>query len=433
MWLGILGLVLLIGSMIILLKGKMSPAVTFIVLPIIAAAILGYNPIEIGEFIEAGVQTTTATAVLFIFSIPFFGIMNDVGVFDPLVNKLTKIAGNSMIAVTVCTVIIATIAHLDGSSASTALIVVPAMLPIYKKMNIRPVVLTLLIAASCGVMNLVPWGGPTMRAATVMGVDANEVWRHLIPIQGLGIVLSLSLAVIMGIKEKKNVELAKAYYAKQSESNPNLETRSVEELPKWKLYSNLALILITIGLLIWGEIALFVVFMAGLAVALLLNYKTLKEQQAALKKQATGVLTVVTVLLASGALLGILEATNMLYEMGNLILAIIPQSVGGAYAWIIGLMAGPIAVIFGTDAYFFGLFPLVAEVGTNFGVPEMSSALIMLLGHNSTVLASPMTPAMFLLLGLAGVEVKDHLKFSLPWVLAMSWIFVIFGFLIGVI
>jgi len=359
--------------------------------------------------------------------------MNDVGVFDPLVNKLSKISGNSFVAVTVCTVIIATIAHLDGSSASTALIVVPAMLPIYKKMQIRPVVLTLLIAASCGVMNLVPWGGPTMRAATVIGVDANEVWRHLIPIQVVGIILSLTLAVIMGIKEKKHTELAKAYYAKLSESDAKEEATVSRELPTWKLYANLAIILVTIGLLIWGEIALFVVFMAGLAITLLLNYSTLKEQQTALKRQAPGVLTVVTVLLASGVLLGILEETNMLNEMGNLLLTIIPTGVGNTFDLIIGFMAGPIAVIFGTDAYFFGLLPLVAEVGVNFGVSEMSSALILLIGHNSTVLASPMTPAMFLLLGLAGVEVKDHLKFAIPWLLIMSWIFVIFGFITGII
>ena len=84
-----------------------------------------------------------------------------------------------MIAVTVVTALIATIAHLDGTTAVTVLITIPAMYPVYKKMNIDSRILLCLTGACMGVMNLLPWGGPTARAATVLAMDATEVWHRL--------------------------------------------------------------------------------------------------------------------------------------------------------------------------------------------------------------------------------------------------------------
>ncbi len=76
-----------------------------------------------------------------------------------------------MIAVTVVTAVIATIAHLDGTTAVTVLITIPSMYPVYKKMKIDPRILLCLTGACMGVMNLLPWGGPTARAATVLEMD----------------------------------------------------------------------------------------------------------------------------------------------------------------------------------------------------------------------------------------------------------------------
>lgn len=64
--------------------------------------------------------------------------MNDVGMFDPLMNFLAKKAGNNIVLVTIATGIIATIAHLDGTTAGTCLITVPAMLPLYKNSTSVP-------------------------------------------------------------------------------------------------------------------------------------------------------------------------------------------------------------------------------------------------------------------------------------------------------
>ncbi len=52
---------------------------------------------------------------------------------------------------------------------------IEAMLPVYKKLKIRPTTLLLICVTSMGVMNLLPWGGPTMRAATFLGIGFADV------------------------------------------------------------------------------------------------------------------------------------------------------------------------------------------------------------------------------------------------------------------
>ena len=431
--LGIFGFILLFGIILILFWGKVSPVVAFVGLPFIFALFLGFSPIEIGHFIYTGVGTTVGTAMIFIFSIPFFYMMNEVGVFSPFVNFLVKFADGKMVRVTIFTVLLTIIAHMDGAGATTALICVPALLPIYKKMNMRPHVLVFLIAMSAGIMNLIPWSGSMLRAAAAVDLNPSEVWLSLIPIQALGLILSLAMAIFFGIREKKFTETAIEWYNKNQPTKSSETGKNAEQLPKWKMYVNIAMILIVIALLIWGEIAVSVVFMIATTFALFVNYPGMKEQNALLDRAASGILTVVTVLLAAGALIGILEYSGMLSEMGELLLSLIPQGAGNYYNLIVGFMAGPVAVVFGTDSYFFGLLPIVSTVGEALGFPPVTSAKLLLIGHNSTVFVSPFTPAMFLLIGLAGVDLKEHLRFSLPWAIPISWVYVTFGFILGII
>ena len=55
---------------------------------------------------------TWSTAVLFIFSIVYFSMMGDMGLFDPMVNWLVKKAGDNIVMVTVATACIAVISYL---------------------------------------------------------------------------------------------------------------------------------------------------------------------------------------------------------------------------------------------------------------------------------------------------------------------------------
>ena len=148
----------------------------------------------------SGVATT---AILFIFAVLFFGVMNDAGVFDVIVGKVLKLVGNNITLLMFATVLIAFIGHLDGSGATTMLICIPPLLPIYKEMNVRPINLLCITTLTMGVMNIVPWGGPCGRTAAALEVSTSEIWKYCIPAQVVGIVMILGLCVLLSRNEKK--------------------------------------------------------------------------------------------------------------------------------------------------------------------------------------------------------------------------------------
>ena len=154
--LGVAGFALMILIVALLLWGKSTPAVVFILLPILVGFAVGFNPTDMSEYIKAGVSSVSTTAILFIFAVLFFGVMNDAGVFDRIVNKVLKVVGGNVLLLMFATVLIAFIGHLDGSGATTLLIAIPPLLPIYKKMNVRPIVLLCITTLTMGVMNIVP-------------------------------------------------------------------------------------------------------------------------------------------------------------------------------------------------------------------------------------------------------------------------------------
>ena len=205
--LAMLGFATIVMIIVLLLRNITVPAIAFIGVSTVTALILvltgTYSINEMGEFIAEGVKGVHSTAALFIFSILFFGIMTDVGMFDRIINALMKRVGNNVVGVALMTCIIAMIGHLDGGGASTFLITIPAMLPVYKKLKMRPTTLLLICVTAMGVMNLLPWGGPTMRSASVLGIDANVLWMKLLPMQLVGIVIALITAIFWGTVEKK--------------------------------------------------------------------------------------------------------------------------------------------------------------------------------------------------------------------------------------
>ena len=146
--LALLGFATIIIVIALLLRNVTVPALAFVSVSTVTGAILvatgTFTIEEMGEFVTAGVAGVHGTAALFIFSVLFFGIMTDVGMFDKIINALMKKVGSNVVGVAMMTCIIAMIGHLDGGGASTFLITIPAMLPVYKRLNMRPTTLMLI-------------------------------------------------------------------------------------------------------------------------------------------------------------------------------------------------------------------------------------------------------------------------------------------------
>lgn len=428
----LVGFLMIIAIVALLLKGKMSPIVVLTVVPTIAALILGFAPAEVMDFISEGIKTTTSNGILFIFSVIYFGVLADTGLFDVIVGWLVKKAGNNVIAVTVVTAIIATIAHLDGTTAVTVLITIPAMLPVYKRMKIDTRILLCITGACMGVMNLLPWGGPTARAATVLQMDATELWHMLIPIQIVGCVMNIVLAVLMGLLAIKQGAGAGKGVEEVMDEKEKKEADALRK-PKGFLIFNFLLTVGVIALLSIGFGKSYVVFMLGLCILLAVNYPDQKIQNKLVKKHAPAALSISATLFAAGAMVGIFDGTSMLTEMASAIMAIIPAALGKYIHFIFGLLALPLGLCVGTDAYFYGIMPLVMQVGETYGVASLNTALTMIIGKNLALMVSPLVPATYLAIGLTGTELKDHMKFSIPPYYIVSVIMLVLGTVMGII
>lgn len=435
--LSLIGLITIVAIVALLMSGRVTPIVALVLVPIVGAFVAGFNFIEIGDFFTSGVQSVISVVVMFIFAILFFGIMQDAGVFDPLINKMIAISRGNVVSVAVGTVIIAAIAHLDGSGASTFLITIPALLPLYKKLRMNPYLLLLLVGTSASIMNMVPWAGPLGRTSTVLDVDVTALWRDLIPIQITGLVLLMVVAVFFGLRERRLIEkrkLAGEEEEFEDLSDSSLDNQTDKTLARPKLiWVNAILALAVIGVLVWGEIPAGFVFMIGLSIALPMNYPKVSDQMDRIKAHAPNALLMGSIILAAGSFLGILNGTNMLDSIATDLVTILPAFIVPYLHIIIGFFGVPFDLLLSTDAYYFALLPIVDQVVTTFGVPSLSAAYAMIIGNIIGTFVSPFSPALWLALGLAGLEMGKHIRYSFMFMWGFSIVLLVIAVVMGII
>ena len=464
---GLLGLLTIAAIVVTLFKSKTQPAIAFIVFPIILGIVLWiagrYSLENLAAMIKAGFNSTGPTAALFVFSVLYFGIMTDAGMFDVIINKLMKLVGDNVIGVCVMTAVIALIGHLDGGGASTFCIVIPAMLPVYKKMHMRKTTLLRIAVLAMGVLNLMPWAGPTMRAATVLGIEAGELWNTLLPIQIFGVVLAIAHSVLAGVQEKKRGAGLTGKLARE-EGEVVLEegeqvAAKTSELARPKLFLfNILLTVFVIFLLIWGDgfdLPSYVPFMIGTAVALFVNYGfTAKMHKKIINLHAGPALMMCSTLMGAAVLMGILTSNlnadgavmkvketmtvapavpSVVTCLANIVAKILPDFLGQNLPLVIGVLSVPLALAFDTDSYFYGMLPVIIAIGQSFGVAALPIAVAMVVCRNCATFISPMVPATLLGTGLADVDIKDHIKASFLYVWVFSILCMIFAVILGIL
>ena len=427
-----MGFVLMILMVVLLLKGKTIPAVVFILLPIIVGFLVGFTPGEMADYIKEGVSSVSTTAILFIFAVMFFGIMSDAGVFDRIVGTVVGYVGNNLMLLMFATVLIAFIGHLDGSGATTLLITLPPLLPVYKKLNVRTVVLLGITCLTMGVMNIVPWGGPCGRTAAALEVAPNDIWKYCIPAQVFGVAVILALCVFFAKSEKKRgAGLPAGAVADAGVASQIGEDR---EYARPRLFwFNIALIVLVVLALTLTKIPTHITFMIALAVGLMVNYPNQKDQQARVKAHATDALTMAFTALASGALIGIMGKSPMLDAMTQMVLSFIPESMAPHSHILFAAVNSPLSMIIHGDALTYGIVPIVNQIVSGYGIPAAAVGAAFLITYGPTIYIMPMTAATYMGLGLADVELKDHIAFALKWAILLATLQLLFVVVTGII
>lgn len=431
MKLAIIGFVLMIVLMYVLIREKMSPIVAFILLPLLAAIIAGCGLSEIEGFVEDGMATMLSTAVLFVFSISYFSLMSEVGLFDPIINFLVKKTGKSMLVIFMAIVLVTFVAHLDGSGATTFLIVVPAFLPICKKYGIRPQALLGAMMGAYSTMNIVPWGGPTMRASSVAGIEPGDLYSFIMPGVITIAILAFGIAFVVYRIEKRN-GAGTQIVAQGTEEEE--KTEESQKTGKGIYWFNLILTLIMLILLFMNiDFPLYAVFMAAFAIALIVNFPDVKVQSKKIKDYGANAMVMCMTLFAVGIFMGVISGAGMVEAMAKAIVNALPSGIAPHMHWVMALFSVPLMMILGTDAFYYALLPIIIGVVEPFGVSAASVAATFLLTATFGTPVSPSVAAVYVGLGLTDVSIGDHIKYSLRLVWPASIIVLIASTILGVI
>lgn len=444
------GLTVTLTIIILLLMGRVSPLVGLTLVPIVGALIVGFGVTEIGEFFESGLDSVMDVAVMFVFAILYFGIMRDVGLFQPLINHVIRMTRGNVVAISVGTVLVASLSHLDGSGATTFLITIPAFLPLYQRLGMSPYLLVTLVAAGIGVLNLLPWAGPIGRAASVIGMDPVELWRPLVPVQAIALVLLIAMAVVMGMREQRRIarRSSTGKGGNVSDTDPkdggahahpgahaqgSTHTLGQEEVIPFRLWANAPLTVAVVATLVSGALPAGYVFMIGLCLALLINFPKVQDQLDKLKAHAPNALMMGSIILAAGSFLGIMESTGMLESVAQDLAAMLPAAMVPYLHLVVGFFGAPMDLLMSTDAYYFAMLPVVEQVVTTHGVAATTTVYAMAIGNNIGAMISPFAPAVWMALGLAGIEMGRYIRYAFLWIWGLSILVMLAAILIGVI
>jgi CitMHS family citrate-Mg2+:H+ or citrate-Ca2+:H+ symporter len=454
----LLGFAMIAVFMVLIMTKKLTPVLALIIVPTVFGLFAGAG-LGIGDMVMDSMKAMTSTAALLMFAIIYFGLMIDVGLFDPLVRFILRKLGNDPAKVVLGTAILAAAVSLDGDGSTTFILTTAAMLPIYLRLKMSPVVLTCVAGLANGTMNIVPWGGPTARAASALKIDVNEVFVPMLPSLLAGIAVVLAFAWLLGLQERNRLRAtapeiwgvpgtAEAFDGGAPAGGPrNGSGRGTSPVPatggpavdgaspsgvallertedlvddsdtamadtaldpnrktlRPKLqWFNLGLTIAVMGMLIADLVPLPYVFMVGSAIALLVNFPNVKDQATQIVAHAPSIVAVVSMVMAAAVLTGVLTGTGMVEAMSAWLVQIIPTSMGPFLAVITGVLSIPMTFFMSNDAFYFGVLPVLSETAGHYGISAAEMARASITGQPFHM-QSPLVPAILLLVSLAKV------------------------------
>lgn len=428
--LALIGTITVLVLLVVIMTNLLSPLVALIAVPTVAALVAGFG-LGTSKLILTGITGIAPVAAMFVFAILYFGIITDAGMLDPIIARILRTVGLRPTRIVIGTALLALLIHLDGSGAVCFLITIPAMLPLYDRLGMDRRILACAASLAAGV-NFLPWTGPTLRASAALKLPVAQIFNPMIGVQVVGLICVFTICWFLGRREEKRLGLTGSPVAPAmavgAQVTPATEALMPQLSPEQQalrrpglFLPNLLLTMIIMTVMIGGWIDPTVMFMLGVVAALVINYPNVAEQRARIDAHARAALLMASILFAAGAFTGIMTGTGMLKAMAQAAVSHVPATAGQHIPFVLGLISMPLSLLFDPDSYYFGVMPVVAEVAGNLGGHPIEVAQASLLGQMTVGFpVSPLTPATFLVVGLSGIELSAHQRFSIPLLLLCS-------------
>ena len=452
--LAIFGLVIVVAFMVLIMTKKATPFTALVTAPIVVAiiaaliagdgtilkiagwakdGIFGYAKAVKTDDVITGAKMVNGivpTAIMLLFAILYFGLMLTAGLFDPVVKFILKIVKGDPLKVLVGTAILALCVSVDGDGSTTTLVVCSAMIPVYKKLKMKMMDLAVIIILGNSIMNLLPWGGPTARIISALNINEGELLRKILPGMLIAAVWVVLVGYIRGRSERKRLGIVDITEEDLAEVTAQ-QHKDDAELRRPKLvWFNLVLTLIMITLLIFGgqwvipSINTAVIFEVGFAIALIVNYRSLKDQRAIVEEYGAAALHVVLMVLAAGIFMGILNGSGMSDAMGRALSDWMPSFLGHSWGVVVAVISVPGTFLLSNDAFYYGVLPVLSEVGGNNGFTPMDMAVASTVGQSYHLL-SPLVGFIYLLLNLTGVDMGQWQRTAGKWAIGTFIVFLL--------
>lgn len=476
----VLGFAMIATFLVLIMTKKMSPIASLVLIPALFCVAVGQGA-KLGDYVIEGVGTLAPTAAMLMFAIVYFGVMIDVGLFDPIVRAILRFCKADPMRIVVGTALLAAIVSLDGDGSTTFMITVSAMYPLYKRLKMSLVVMTCVAATANGVMNTLPWGGPTARAATALKVDAADIFVPMIPALAMGLLAVVLLAFVLGPPRAQAArhahprrgagDRARDRPRRRGRRGPAHEDAEGpprhRDRPRHRCRRR------------WcGECGRRRGRGRGAGVqgprpqqvhaapqALLVQRRPhrgpagrddhgshadpralpdrrgprphrqlprMPDQRARIAAHADNVLNVSGMVFAAAVFTGVLTGTGMVEHMADWLVGAIPDAMGPHMAVVTGVLSLPLTYFMSNDGFYFGVLPVLAEAGAAHGVSHLEIARASIAGQ-PLHMSSPLVPAVYVLVGMAKVEFGDHTRFTVKWAVLTSLVVLGAGILFGII